>query len=42
MKRAAAKALGEIMGTSEIDSLEPEVWRDAANRMKIDAGSKKL
>ena len=38
VKRAAAKALGEIMGTTEIDSLEPGVWRDAANRMKIDAG----
>jgi HEAT repeat protein len=38
VRRAAAKALGEIMGTTEIDSLEPEVWRDAARKMNIDTG----
>lgn len=36
VKRAAAKSLGEIMGTTEIDSLEPGVWRDAAQKMGID------
>jgi HEAT repeat protein len=40
VRRAAAKSLGEIMGTTDIDSLEPGVWRDAANRMKIEGGRK--
>jgi hypothetical protein len=41
VQRAAAKALGEIMGTTEIDSLEPGVWRSAAAKMKMDAGPKR-
>src|SRR5262249_18329771 len=41
VKRAASKALGEIMGTTDIDSLEPGVWRDAARKMKIDSGNRK-
>jgi hypothetical protein len=38
VKRAASKSLGEIMGTTEIDSLEGSVWRQAAQKMKIDPG----
>jgi HEAT repeat protein len=38
--RAAAKALGEIMGTTEIESLDAGVWIDAAKRMGIDTGRK--
>jgi hypothetical protein len=41
VQRAAAKALGEIMGTTDIDSLEPGVWRSAASKMKIDATPKR-
>jgi HEAT repeat protein len=40
VKRAASKALGEIMGTTEIDSLEANDWRDAAQKMGIDPGRK--
>jgi HEAT repeats len=41
VQRAAAKALGEIMGTTEIDSLEPSVWRAAAAKMKIEGAPPK-
>jgi HEAT repeats len=41
VQRAAAKALGEIMGTTDIDSLDPEVWRSAATRMKFNLPPKR-
>jgi HEAT repeat protein len=40
VKRAAAKALGEIMGTTTIDSLDACVWRDAAEKMGMGAKPK--
>jgi HEAT repeat protein len=36
VKRAASKSLGEIMGTTEIDTLDPSVWRNAAKKMHIE------
>ncbi len=35
VQRAAAKSLGELLGTKEIDSLDPKVWEDAAKSMKL-------
>jgi HEAT repeat protein len=40
VRRAASKSLGEIMGTTQIDSLDPGVWREAAKKMQIEGNPK--